>query len=347
MVICIGLPSSPISPLVISILVPRIAVASGNSSPRPLPNGDDSVCACFLSNGTQPGYFSKHTFFDFRNLTKDAGVPAIITNETLATIDRPASEYFTGDEWTSTWQLQGWSNSDKNNDDDAASETYMSLRTQRLPGFQSSAAFQTKTSDYRFVSLRMLARTTGGPGAVTAMFTYRDPNTTSSVQEADFEPSFTGDGRVNPDATQNVTLPNDMIWSQWAVHRLDWTSRSSVWFVDGRQLANITFQVPQDASGVNFNAWSGYMSLQVQWIEVIYNTTASDVHRDAGPQGDLLRQQGGLSSRSTVTEPGVATMLWNTTSTASRIADADAGNGMASPWAWVLCVGSLLWLLAI
>ncbi|KAM0263057.1 hypothetical protein ACHAQJ_001436 [Trichoderma viride] len=400
---------SPLSPLtvVIPILVPCIAAAGKNSSPQPLPNGNDSVCDCFLSNGTQPGYFSNHMFFDFRNLTKDAGVPAIITNETLATIVRPTSEYFSSQEWTSIWQPQGWSNSEgkgkglsgaatvlmvyspgnvyiqKNKDDDALSETYMTLRTQRLPKFQSAAAFQTKTSDYQFVSLRMLARTTGGPGAVTAMFTYGDPNTTSTVQEADFEvltrgprekiqytnqPSFSSNGQVNPDATQNVSLPNDMIWSQWAVHRLDWTAQSSV---------------PQAASGINFNAWSdggswsGNMSLydeaslQIQWIEMIYNTTASSSaqssstkrdanrlwSRDVGPQGELLRRRGNLETRGAsasgqckvvcsideVTEAGAATMLWN--STATRIGGADGGNGLA--WAWALCVGSLFWLLAV
>ncbi|KAH6606821.1 glycoside hydrolase family 16 [Trichoderma cornu-damae] len=412
----------PPSPLVItSVLLPCITAARENSSPQPqpLPNGD-SVCDCFLSNGTQPGYFSNHMFFDFRSLTKDAGVPAVITNETLATIARPSSEYFTSDEWTSVWQLQGWSNSEgkgkgpsgaatvlmvnspanvyiqKNSGDGgASSETYMVLRTQRLAKFQSAAAFQTKTSDYQFASLRMLARTTGGPGAVTAMFTYRDPDGTSSVQEADFEvltrgprekvqytnqPSFTNDGRVNPDATQNVTLPNHMMWSRWAVHRLDWTPQSSVWYVDGQQLANITFQVPQGASGINFNAWSdggswsGNMSLydeaslQIQWIEMIYNTTtASDVQpssarrdpgrlwsRDAGPRGGLLRRRGRSSARTgeckvvcsidEVSEVGAATMLWNT-STAARMAGTNAGNGMA--WAWALFAGSLLWLLAV
>lgn len=412
----------PLSPLVISILVPCIVAASESksSSPQPLPNGDDSACDCFLSNGTQPGYFSNHMFFDFRNLTKDAGVPAIITNETLATYASPTSAYFSSDGWTSIWQLQGWSNSEgkgkglsgaatvlmayspanvyiqKNDDDDADSDTYMTLRTQRLPTFQSAAAFQTKTSDYQFVSLRMLARTIGGPGAVTAMFTYGDPNATASVQEADFEvltrgprekvqytnqPSFTGDGQVNPDATKNVTLPDDMIWSQWAVHRLDWTPQSSVWYVDGQQLANISFQVPQAASGINFNAWSdggswsGNMSLydeaslQIQWIEMIYNTTtaAQSSHtrrhpgrlwsRDVGPQGHLLRQRGDASVRSTgsntrckvvcsideVTEAGVATMLWN--STAPRMAGADAAKSMA--WAWGLSIGSLAWLLVV
>ncbi|KKP05982.1 hypothetical protein THAR02_01938 [Trichoderma harzianum] len=407
---------SPISPLVISILVPScIAAGQGeNSSPQPLPNGD-SVCDCFLSNGTQPSYFSNHMFFDFRNLTKDAGVPALITNETLATIAPPTSEYFSDDEWTSVWQLQGWDNSEgkgkglsgaaavlmvnspsnvyiqNNNDSDAASDTYMTLRTQRLPKFQTAAAFQTKTSDYQFVSLRMLARTTGGPGAVTAMFTYRDANTTSNVQEADFEvltrgprervqltnqPSFDSKGQVNPNATRNVTLPDDMIWSQWAVYRLDWTSQSSVWYVDGQQLANITFQVSQEASGINFNAWSdggswsGNMTvydqanLQIQWIEMIYNTSVSTTptrredpsrlwSRDAGPRGELLRRRDSSSrtckvvcSIDDVAEAGVATMLWNSSSsTATRIAGADAPNGMA--WAWALLVGSLVWLVAV
>lgn len=406
-------PLAPLTALVIllPIFIPCLAAAS---SPQPLPNGDASVCDCFLTNGSQPGYFSNHMFFDFRNLTSDAGVPALITNETLATIAKPTSEYFSSPEWTSVWQPQGWSNSEgkgkglsgaaavlmvyspgnvyiqTNNDSDAASETYMTLRTQRLPKFQSAAAFQTKTSDYRFVSLRMLARTIGGPGAVTAFFTYRDPNSTSAVQEADMEvltrgprekiqytnqPSFTGDDKVNPDATHNVTLPGGMIWSQWAVHRLDWTAQSSVWYVDGQQVANISFQVPTGASGINFNAWSdggswsGNMSLydsanlQIQWIEMIYNTSYSTSSRkrndpgqslwsrDVGPRGELLRRSSSntaaqckvVCSIDEVTEAGVATMLWN--STATRMAGADVGNSRA--WAWALCLGSVFWLLVV
>ncbi|KAL6866941.1 glycoside hydrolase family 16 protein [Trichoderma novae-zelandiae] len=412
----------PFSPLVISILLQCTAASqSENSSPQPLPNGDDSVCDCFLSNGTQPGYFSNHMFFDFRNLTKDAGIPPIVTNATNATFASPTSQYFSSDEWTSVWQLQGWSNSEgkgkgkglsgaatvlmayspanvyiqRNGDDDAASQTFLALRTQREPRFQSAAAFQTKTSDYQFVSLRMLARTTGSPGAVTAMFTYRDATASSSLQESDLEvltrgprekvqltnqPSFNSDGQVNPEATTNATLPGDMIWSQWAVYRLDWTARSSVWYVNGQQLANITFQVPQDPAGINVNAWSdggswsGNMSvydqasLQIQWIEMIYNTSSSASQRkwkrdparllwgrDAGPHGELPRRRD-LSLRSSsdeegckvvcsideVTEAGVATMLWNTSSTATRMADADAAKHMA--WAWALFVGSLVWL---
>lgn len=104
-------------------------------------------------------------------------------------------------------------------------------------------------------------------------------------------------------------------------------------------------------------------SLQIQWIEMIYNTTdvpsstrrdpSRPWSRDAGPQGDLLQRRD-LSSRTgsgnckvvcsidEVAEPGAATMLWN--STATRMAGADAANSMA--WAWALFVGSLVWLIA-
>ncbi|KAL6885031.1 glycoside hydrolase family 16 protein [Trichoderma longibrachiatum] len=413
----------PLPPLIIIIFTLTQCIAasqsSKDSSPQPLPNGDDSVCDCFLTNGTQPSYFSHHMFFDFRNLTQDAGIPPIVTNATNATFAPPTSAYFSSDEWTSVWQLQGWSNSEgkgkglsgaatvlmayspanvyiqqnEDKDADADSQTYLTLRTQREPKFQSAAAFQTKTSDYQFVSLRMLARTVGSPGAVTAMFTYRDATASSSLQESDFEvltrgprenvqltnqPSFDGDGRVKPEATTNATLPGGMIWSQWAVWRLDWTADSSVWYADGQQLANITFQVPQDAAGINVNAWSdggswsGNMSvydqasLQIQWIEMIYNTSSASQRkfkRDGsarlGPRGELPRRRDFLSLRSSndedgckvvcsideVTEQGVATMLWNASSTATRMAGADAVMSMA--WAWALLVGSLVWLTII
>jgi hypothetical protein len=176
----------------------------------------------------------------------------------------------------------------------------MTLRTERLPDFQTAAEIESMSPDclYQYLSIRLLARTIGAPGAVTAFFTYRDELT---VQEADFEiltagprdvvqytnqPSVGDNGDVIAQATQNATLPDGLDWTEWAIHRLDWTSTQSTWYVNGQQTVKIAFQVPRDPAQVVLNAWSdggqwsGNMSVhdaayfQIQWLEMIFNSTA-------------------------------------------------------------------------
>jgi beta-glucanase (GH16 family) len=309
---------------------------------------DDADCDCYLINGSVPTYYSKHLFFDFRNLGGHAGVPAVILNATESSAAPPTSDYFDSAPWTDVWELQSWDNRvgkgkklsgdatvlmvnspnnvyiQKNDDDKPSSDTFMTMRTQHLPGFQTAAEFQASRLDYKYLSLRMLARTTGSPGAVTAMFTYRGSEDLAGVQEADIEiltngprdriqytnqPSYTEDGDERPQATRNASIPGGASWSDWVVHRLDWTPSRSVWYVDGVETANIEFQTPRDPSGVNFNvwsnggSWSGNMSLhdaaymQIQWIEMVFNTTDEDdgkkqSRRSANSMGRMMRRDG-------------------------------------------------------
>ncbi|KAK5989928.1 hypothetical protein PT974_08191 [Cladobotryum mycophilum] len=381
-----------------------VAKHKHNDGPKPIINGDD--CDCFLTNGTEPGYFAKHMFFDFRSLPQYAGVPQYVLNDSQAAIAPVTSDYFASDDWNSTWQLQGWNNKDgkghglaagstvlmvnsqsnvfiqKNGDKNNASATYLSMRTKRLPEFQSAAAFQSRSDDYQFISIRMLARTIGSPGAVTAMFTYQQGSSDTSVQEADLEvltrcprekiqytnqPGFKSDGSRNTEASHNITLPDTLMWSDWAVHRLDWTPQRSVWFVNGKETANISIQVPKDASFLNFNAWSdggswsGNMSVyeeasfDIQWIEMVYNSTGGDHtteksvsehhKRSFGPHGQLVRRKGDNGKCKVVCsidespELGKTALLWN--STAARTTGADLEGRMV--WVWTLAAGSLLW----
>ncbi|KAI0166420.1 concanavalin A-like lectin/glucanase domain-containing protein [Xylariaceae sp. FL1272] len=223
------------------------------------------------------------------------------------------SDYFLADEWNENWGIQQWNNSDSvdsgdapllnvnspnnvyieaNNDDDASSDTYLTMRTLRLKDFQSSAEFESILRSYRFLSVR-----------ITAMFTYKDngdPSQLSSVQESDLEvltkdpedaiqytnqPSYSSKGDDVPESTRNVTTPAATNWTTWAVHRMDWDASATTWFIDGKQVASISFQVPRDPSQVIFNSWSdggewsGEMDyqtsayLQIQWIEMVYNST--------------------------------------------------------------------------
>ena len=198
----------------------------------------------------------------------------------------------------------------------------------------------------------MLARTIGAPGAITALFTYRGADKLANVQEADLEirtkdprntiqytnqPSYTDDGDDVPEATQNATMPGGLDWTAWAVHRLDWTPTNTIWYVDGVQVSNISFQTPRDASKVILNAWSdggewsGNMTqfdaayLQIQWLDVAFNSTDSGkaVKRregrssDVGPGGALVgraAEQGSckvVCSIDQTTNLGQPVMLWN------------------------------------
>jgi hypothetical protein len=262
----------------------------------------------------------------------------------------PTSDYFSGDEWTSVWGIQSWNNSgtmkkpgvdarvllvnspnnvfiENNTDNKASSRTFLTMRTKRLPGFQSAAEFESISGGYKFLSVRMYARTIGSPGACTAMFTYRQSDKLSDVQEADLEvltkdprnviqytnqPSYTIQGDSIDGSTQNATLPNNLQWSDWAVHRLDWEPKKTTWYINGQQVASLGFQVPRDDSRVIFNAWSdggswtGSMNVfdetyfQMQWVEMVYNTTDSVNRRDQlsprnhddGPNGRLVRRNG-------------------------------------------------------
>lgn len=290
----------------------------------------DSNCTCFRTNSSTSNYFSHHSFFDFRSLSNYAHTPPVLTDAQSNTNAPPANDYFKSVNWTNMWQAQTWDNGammKQNNSDVTGSDatlfmvnspnniyiehnndsgtppgsTFMVMRTARLNSFQTSAEIESSSNGYRFLSVRMYARTLGAPGAITAMFTYRPGtnNNLNTVQESDLEirtrdpqtrvqftnqPSWNTDGDI-PQATRNVTMPGTGRWSEWAHYRMDWTPGSTTWYVDGQLASTITFQAPRDPSQVMFNSWSdggtwsGNMStnaaayLQIQWIEMVFNNT--------------------------------------------------------------------------
>ncbi|OAQ84845.1 xylanase 3 [Purpureocillium lilacinum] len=378
---------------------------------------NDTGCGCFLTNGSEPTYYARHMFFDFRSLGQYARVPDIITNDTVASYSPPTSDFFARNRWNDTWQVQGWSNRnssgghgegkggltgdatvlmvnspsnvyiEKNNDSGAASDTHLTLRTKRLQGFQTAAEFQAQDSHYRFLSLRMLARTVGDPGAVSAIFTYREAQSLTDVQEADIEiltrgprtkiqytnqPSYqdqsgggdhNGDGTGadgdDPKATRNATMPHGLRWTDWAVHRLDWTPRRSVWFVDGVEVASIDFQVPRDASGLNINSWSdggqwsgnmsvgGESKLQIQWLEMVFNTTddgdarSTNKQRKRAAAGDAGCKV--VCSIDETNRTGTAAKLWEGAA-AARPSSTAASTVF---WLFACAVGTAMWLSAV
>lgn len=334
---------------------------------------DDSKCECYLTNGTQASFFATHRFFDFRSLAKNAGVPPTIVKSDDSGSAPVTSEYFTTKEWTDTFMVLGWDNShqvredatvlmvnspnnvyiEANGDRNPSSQTWLTLRTQRLKDFQTAAEIESRRG-FQYLSVRMLARTVGAPGAITALFTYRGSDRLADVQESDIEvrtmdprntiqytnqPSYTEEGEQIDHATKNVTLPNGHPdWTHWAVHRLDWTPKETVWYVDGTEVATISFQTPRDPSKVILNAWSdggewsGNMTvneaayLQIQWLDIVYNATDEDPakkmkrHDDGtatvlgARSGDDEDEEGGcdvVCSIDETTERGKPVMLWN------------------------------------
>ncbi|KAK5664040.1 hypothetical protein OQA88_254 [Cercophora sp. LCS_1] len=321
------LPRSPVSLILLfSAAVPSTIAAQLT---------DHSKCSCYLTNGTESRFFSHHAFYDFRSQSQYAGVSSVITTKDETPGAPPTSKYFTSEKWSKWWILGNWNNSHNNRADATvymshspnnvyieanpdkspnAPQTWLTLRTSRLKDtkdskeFQTSAEIESFSPGFRFVSVRMLARTIGAKGAVTALFTYKDSNKRAEVQESDMEvrtsdaediihytnqPSLDDEGDVITQATLNATLSDGLKWTDWAVHRMDWTPTRNTWFVNGKQVAQISFQTPRDASKIILNAWSdggqwsGNMSvgeaayLQVQWFEVVYNSTekVEHVHR--------------------------------------------------------------------
>lgn len=302
-----------------------VAVARGA-----YPLTTDSNCACYKTNTTTAHYFGYHQFFDFRSLSQYVNVTQPIPDFDANAYSHPTSSYFTSPAWASYWSIMSWNNTalmglndttlndatiqmvnspnniyiERNTDPGASGQdTFLTMRTYRHEaGFQSSSEIESLSTAYQYLSIRMLARTKGASGAVTAMFTYRPPPTPqniSLVQEADLEirtsdpafsvqytnqPAWNVFGDI-PAATRNVTLPASKKWSDWIHYRMDWTPGSSTWFVNGQLVSTITFQAPRDPAQVMFNSWSdggswsGVMGvgeqavMQIKWIDMVFNNT--------------------------------------------------------------------------
>jgi hypothetical protein len=316
---------------------------------------EDSQCGCYLTNGNRSSYFAGHKFFDFRSLSEYAGVPTAIRDANASAGADETSAFFTTPAWTDFWMLGTWNNSngaradatvlmvnspnniyvEANNEPDPSSQTWLTLRTQRLSDdFQTAAEIESASAKYKYLSIRMRARTIGAPGAITAMFTYRGSDTLAKVQESDLEirtsdprntiqytnqPSYTDAGDEVEQATVNVTMPGGLDWTDWADHRMDWTPGMTTWYVNDAQVAQIAFQAPRDECTIILNAWSdggkwaGNMStndaayLQVQWLEVVYNSTDAGAKVKRAGEASCNR----VCSVDQTPQLGKPVMLWN------------------------------------
>lgn len=389
-----GLPSSLLSGLSF-FLFTTLTTAQKDNANR---------CECFRTNGSEH-FYSNHIFRDFRNIGGNSGdVPAIITDAAASASALATSNYFLSDEWKDIWATQSWNNSEvmtqnsasilmvnsPNNvyigmssspsisnqhadpstedskDANSAYKTYLTLRTHRTEDFQSAAEIDTREGNFQYISLRLLARVTGSPGACAGIFTYLANDDPEKVQEADIEiltsgprnmvqytnqPSDSDSGHPISKATRNSTNPGERDWTLWNTYRYDWTPETSAWYVNGESVANISFQVPRDPTQVILNMWSdggmwtGNMStfdqafMQIQWMQMVFNTSgpfAGDTRKRGVDLREREEEKKGCalvcSVDDGVTQIGTPAFLYNDTK--SGVSRIFGGEGMGG-WAWV------------
>lgn len=165
------------------------------------------------------------------------------------------------------------------------------LTTNDGSGTQKSADMYSNPS-MLYGSFRMHAQVTGAAGAVAGFFTYLDAYNEQDIEiltnEADNQIHYTthdngGTGNGNP--TLNTTIGAS--WREYSTHRLDWTSAKASFSSNADAAKELTTAVPTKPCTLSVNMWSagdewgGAMApgqsatLSVQWIEAVYNGTAS------------------------------------------------------------------------
>jgi hypothetical protein len=150
--------------------------------------------------------------------------------------------------------------------------------------------------------MRVLGRIHGAHGAVAGIFTYQNDTQESDIElftrapntfvQYSNQPASSGepDWIPIPGATVNNTIPNDLSYSDWLVHRLDWSPGRSVFFINNEQTNTTDLHVPVsdppsrlylDMWSAN-STWSGSMeigrnaSFDIQWIELVFNGTETE-----------------------------------------------------------------------
>lgn len=190
--------------------------------------------------------------------------------------------------------------------------TYLALRTTRLAAFQSTAEIESLQKNVLHASVRLRARVYGNAGAVAGLFFYYDDACESDIEilTADptthvrysNQPTVDAAGDVIAAASHDVALPDGTAWTEWNEHRIDWLPGRSAWYVNGVGVANMTYGVPKLPSSLTLNLWSdggvwsgemavgGEAALQIQWIEMLFNTSGPVT----GPPGATTPRTGSV-----------------------------------------------------
>jgi len=270
----------------------------------------DSTCTIFTSNGLANSSFSYYRFYDFR---KVSGLSSTSTQNSTTAV-----KIVTDGTWTNDWYIRDYPRksggppnipvdftpkrvSIVNSQDRSSSySTYLTISTSRIDDeTQEGGEITYKEFNVTYASIRVLGRVSGTPGACAGIFTYLN-----DTQESDIEmftrdppnfvhysnqPASTGPPNWSaiPGATVNVSMPAGAQWTDWHIHRLDWTPGRSVFYVDGIERNTTTSQVPvpDPPSGIYLDMWGansswvgsmpigGEATFDIQWVELLFNTS--------------------------------------------------------------------------
>ncbi|GME23018.1 Concanavalin A-like lectin/glucanase [Neofusicoccum parvum] len=202
-------------------------------------------------------------------------------------------------------------NASDTGNDDIEFPTYLTLRTVRLDDFQSAAEVENEQKNLMHASMRMRARVVGDEGAVAGFFTFFDDDNESDIEiltdDPDAvirytnQPSVKDGDEVAQSSLKVAQLPS---WRDWQDHRIDWLPHRSNWYLNGALRATNTYSVPRKPSGLVVNMWSdggewsgnmsvgGSAELQIQWIELVFNTSGPVEGPSTGGDSGKVRRSG-------------------------------------------------------
>ncbi|KAL8657215.1 MAG: hypothetical protein Q9226_002132 [Calogaya cf. arnoldii] len=165
------------------------------------------------------------------------------------------------------------------------SPVHLTLRTNRLPSFQSSSGLETTEQAYMHASIHIRARVSGSPGACAGIFTYltdeqesdieiltRDENSTVRATNQPgtvsqilllrlYSNPMDPNGTVIPEASTAITItqPGGSAvgsWTDWNDYQLNWLPGRSEWLINGVSKLNKTYGVPTEPSNIQLRMWS-------------------------------------------------------------------------------------------
>ncbi|KAL9039766.1 MAG: hypothetical protein Q9214_004743 [Letrouitia sp. 1 TL-2023] len=298
-------------------LLHLIAVAPLTLSAPPLdPTGTVPDCGCYRATGDKDALFVGHQFYDFRNLNNetvgsDLSPPPLINASQDRGIEPITSPFFDKAIFGGYFTAANWL---KNASEDAPismvnsqqnvyldSPTHLTLRTNRLPNFQSTSNIESIENDYFHASIRIRARVNGAAGACAGMFTYFSDKQESDIEiltrdghstmRATNQPGVDMEGKVIPEASTQATVTGDSngangSWTEWNEYQLDWLPGHSEWFVNGVSNTNKSYGVPTEPSNFQIKMWSdgsawtgnmtvgGVATLDIEWIDLVYNRSS-------------------------------------------------------------------------
>ncbi|KAL2823308.1 concanavalin A-like lectin/glucanase domain-containing protein [Aspergillus cavernicola] len=229
----------------LSFIAPTNAVAlpspeTANIAPR-IPS--HHPCDCYLTSGSDPGYFTNYKLWDFRNVplphSPNHGAYGPPDESLWETETIPLSE----SPFNTEWQAQSWRR-EKTKDNitpmvNSAQNTFFArhpqwtgtsqlvLRTTRLPGYSSTAEIESQQGNFYHCSIRVrmrlmsrdaIARAPGDMrpdnntvprGACAGIFTYRSATCESDLEFLTSDPPNTIHYANQPDydAVNDIIIP--------------------------------------------------------------------------------------------------------------------------------------------